>query len=73
MDIRREMSPALQDDWYRGSIGAERTLMLVYNPNRDNGITSLVDRSGGNAPGIGVYRLELLSDVVSLPLAGIQA
>jgi hypothetical protein len=56
-------------DWFRGLICAERTLMLVYNPNRDNGITSLVDRSGGLAPGIGVYRIELLSDVVSPVLA----
>jgi hypothetical protein len=38
--------------------------MLLYNPNPEGGTTSLVERSGGNAPGIGVYRLEMLSDVV---------
>jgi hypothetical protein len=47
------------------TVGTERIVIFVYNPNPRGGITTLEDRSAGNAPGVGVYRLEMLSDVVS--------
>jgi hypothetical protein len=39
--------------------------MLIYNPNPGDGANELHDRASGYVPGLGVWELVLVSDVVS--------
>ncbi len=53
------------DEWLKGSYEVERTIMLIYNPHPTGGVTELDEGASGFAPGLGMYELRMMSDVVS--------
>jgi len=60
-----------EKDWITGTHYTKRNCMVVYNPNPTGGISELQERGSGYVDGLGIWELEMLSDVVSLHVIGI--
>lgn len=55
---------ATQTPWVIGTHRQKRHIMLVYNPNPSGGTNELHDRANGFVPGLGVWEMTMVSDVV---------
>lgn len=67
---RQEMfpqAPAYEEahapDWLHGTVHAKRSIMLMYNPDPQGGVTEYDDCADGYAPGLGIWSARFSSDV----------
>lgn len=58
---RKETEP----EWLHGTVSAKRSIMLMYNPDPNGGVTEFDDCPNGYAPGLGIWNARYRSDVVS--------
>ncbi|ORY27000.1 hypothetical protein BCR39DRAFT_560276 [Naematelia encephala] len=50
-------------EWVKGTLKAQRTIMLLYNPDPNGGVTSLDVEKGGDAPGLGPFNMRWAAEV----------
>jgi hypothetical protein len=53
-----------RSDWIVGTHRSKRNCMVVYNPSPTGGVNELQERANGYVEGLGVWELEMVSDVV---------
>lgn len=51
--------------WMKGSVTAKRMITLLYNPEPNNGVSTLDERRRGEVQGLGSFDVRYTSDVVS--------
>lgn len=52
-------------EWLSGTLRTKRNCMIVYNPSPTGGVNELSERMSGYIGGLGVWELQMVSDVVS--------
>lgn len=50
-------------EWLIGNVSAKRSIMLMYNPDPNGGVTDYDDCANGYAPGLGIWNARFSSDV----------
>jgi hypothetical protein len=58
-----------QVPWWNGTARVTRPFEVLYNPNPAGGVTELNLRLMGEQEGLGGYRLDLTSEIVSPPVS----
>lgn len=52
-----------EPEWLTGTVNAKRSIMLMYNPDPNGGVTEYDDCANGYAPGLGIWNARFSSDV----------
>lgn len=72
MDIATQMTVSWADPvghseeevrWLRGNVVASRGIWLMYNPDPEDGVSTLNERRRGEVPGLGPFEIRFMSDV----------
>jgi hypothetical protein len=58
-------------EWVSGTTRVDRKLMLIYNPDPTGGASGFDDQTDGFIKGLGVWSLNMISDIVGFSYGSI--